>query len=136
MNNPDLERIFKKVLDCCFEVHKELGPGLLEGIYCEALCLELEDKGLRYEKEKSIQVSYKGRELPMLYRIDILVENMIIVEAKAIRELEYIHTAQILTYMKLLDKPLGLLVNFNKPLLKDGIKRVILNYHNKDNEKS
>ncbi len=122
----DREEIFKKVLDCAFEVHSNLGPGLLESVYEECLVFELQMAGLNVEKQKSLPLTYKGLLLESRLRIDILVENQIIVELKAVEALTEVHLAQILTYLKLSKCKLGLLVNFNVKHLKDGIKRVIL----------
>jgi GxxExxY protein len=121
----DREEIFKKVLDCAFEVHTNLGPGLLESVYEECLFLELQMTGLMVEKQKHLPLDYKGIRLESHLRIDILVENKIIVELKAIEDLTDVHLAQTLTYLKLSGCKLGLLVNFNVAHLKNGIKRVI-----------
>jgi len=122
----DREEIFKKVLDCAFEVHTNLGPGLLESVYEECLFIELQMAGLNVEKQKHLPLIYKGLELESHLRLDILVENKIIVELKAVEELTDVHLAQTLTYLKLSGCKLGLLVNFNVTHLKNGIKRVIL----------
>lgn len=122
----DREEIFKKVLDCAFEVHTNLGPGLLESVYEECLFIELQMAGLNVEKQKHLPLIYKGFKLESHLRIDILVEDKIIVELKAVEELTDVHLAQTLTYLKLSGCKLGLLVNFNVTHLKNGIKRVIL----------
>jgi GxxExxY protein len=122
----NLEEIFKKVLDCSFQVHTALGPGLLESAYLECLFYELPQKGLEVEKQKSLPLVYKEVKLDAGYRIDLLVEGQIVVELKSVEALCDIHMAQILTYMKLSECKLGLLANFNVKHLKDGIKRVIL----------
>ncbi|MBA4410039.1 MAG: GxxExxY protein [Bacteroidota bacterium] len=122
----ELERIFKQVLDCSFTVHTELGPGLLESAYQECLCFELQQLGLRVEKQKPLPLVYKGVKLDVGYRIDILVENLVVIELKSVDVLADIHMAQILTYLKLSGCKLGLLANLNVRHLKDGIKRVIL----------
>jgi GxxExxY protein len=120
------EEIFKKILDCSFKVHTELGPGLLESAYEECLTYELKKFGLMVEKQKPLPLVYEGIKLDAGYRVDLLVENKIIVEIKSVDALAEIHMAQILTYLKLSGCRLGLLVNFNVKHLKDGIKRVIL----------
>jgi len=120
------EEIFKLILDCAFIVHSELGPGLLENAYEECLSYELRDAGLKVERQKALPLVYKEIKLDAGYRIDILVEDSIIVELKAVEELTDVHLAQILTYLKLSKCKLGLLVNFNVKCLKNGIKRVIL----------
>jgi len=122
----DIEKVFKTVLDCSFQVHTALGPGLLESAYEECLYYELHQSGLKVEKQKPLPLIYKDVKLETGYRVDLLVENNIIIEIKAVETLVDIHLAQILTYMKLSDCKLGLLVNFNVSHLKSGIKRVIL----------
>jgi GxxExxY protein len=122
----DREVIFRKILDCAFEVHTNLGPGLLESVYEECLFIELQTAGLNVEKQKHLPLIYKGLKLESHLRIDILVENKIIIELKAVEELTDVHLAQTLTYLKLSGCKLGLLVNFNVTHLKNGIKRVIL----------
>ncbi|MFH1197176.1 MAG: GxxExxY protein [bacterium] len=122
----DIEEIFKKVLDCSFTVHSALGPGLLESSYEECLFYELKQNNLRVEKQKPLPLIYKEVKLDVGYRVDLLVENQVIVEIKAVDSLNDIHFAQILTYLKLSGCKLGLLVNFNVRHLKDGIKRIIL----------
>ena len=122
----DREEIFKKVLDCAFEVHTNLGPGLLESVYEECLFIELQMVGLNVEKQKHLPLIYKGLKLESHLRLDILMENKIIVELKAVEELTDVHLAQTLTYLKLSGCKLGLLVNFNVTHLKNRIKRVIL----------
>lgn len=122
----DREEIFKLILDCAFTVHSELGPGLLENAYEECLCYELRNAGLKVERQKALPLVYKEIKLDAGYRIDILVEDSIVVELKAVEELTDVHLAQVLTYLKLLKCKLGLLVNFNVKYLKNGIKRAIL----------
>ncbi|WP_320019928.1 GxxExxY protein [Labilibaculum manganireducens] len=121
----DLEIVYKKVLDCAFRVHTELGPGLLESAYEECLYYELSQEGLKVEKQKELPLIYKEIRLESGYRLDLLVEDSVIVEIKAIETLNDKHLVQILTYMKLSKCKLGLLVNFNVKSLKYGIKRVI-----------
>lgn len=121
----DIENIFKKVLDCSFKVHTALGPGLLESAYVECLYYELIQSGLKVEKQKPLPLIYKEVDLEAGYRIDLFVENSIVVEIKSIDALGDIHMAQILTYLKLSNCKLGLLANFNVLHLKEGIKRVI-----------
>lgn len=120
------EEVFKKILDCSFQVHNALGPGLLENAYEECLYYELTQSGLKVEKQKALPLVYKEVKLETGYRIDLIVENSIIIEIKSVESLTDIHLAQILTYLKLSNCKLGLLVNFNVRHLKDGIKRVIL----------
>ena len=122
----DSEILYKKVLDCCFEVHKALGPGLLESAYKKALVIELQDKNIKVDVEKEMPIVYKGREIQCGYRADLIVEDLIIIELKAVLNMNEIHTSQILTYMKLSNIRLGLLINFNVKLLKEGIYRRII----------
>ena len=121
----ELNELTSKIIGASIEVHKNLGPGLLEKTYEECLCIELERVGLRYEKQIILPIEYKGRVIEGAYRIDVLVEDKIILELKAIEKIEKIHKAQLLTYLKLSNKELGLLINFNVELLKSGISRVI-----------
>ena len=120
-----VEAIAHDVIQAAFEVHKILGPGLLESVYEEALCKELAIRGIRYERQKGITVNYKGFEIKS-QRIDLLVEECLVVEIKAVKDIEDVFIAQVLTYLKILKLTLGLILNFNKPLLKNGIRRVIL----------
>ena len=118
-------RITEKVIGAAVEVHRELGPGLLESAYRTCLVQELRCMDTRVESEVPLPVIYRGVRLECGYRLDLLVEGQIIVELKAVHVLEALHTAQLLTYLKLSKKRIGLLINFNVPLLKDGIRRVI-----------
>lgn len=120
------EDIFKTVLDCSFKVHSSLGPGLLESAYEECLFYELRQSALKVEKQKPLPLVYEDVKLEIGYRVDLLVEDQVIIEIKSVDALADIHMAQILTYLKLSGCRLGLLVNFNVKHLKDGIKRVIL----------
>jgi len=122
----NIEEVFKITLDCCFRVHSTLGPGLLESAYQEAIYFELKRSGLFVEKQIPLPLVYKKVKLEIGYRIDLMIENMVIVEVKSIEQLADINLAQILTYLKLSGCKLGLLVNFNVLHLKEGIKRVIL----------
>ena len=115
-----------KIIGCAIEVHKILGPGLLESAYEECLAFELSKAGLSVKRQKPVPVVYKTIKLECGYRIDILVENEVIVELKSIDAFAPVHTAQILTYMKFAEKKIGLLINFNVTKLVDGIKRYVL----------
>ncbi len=114
------------VVDTCFKIHKALGPGLLESAYEECLFYELPLRGLLVEKEKALPLVYEGVKLQIGYRVDFLVERKLIVEVKSIDAIADIHIAQVLTYLKLSGCRLGLLVNFNVPLIRKGIRRVVL----------
>jgi GxxExxY protein len=118
-----INQITQKIIGCAIEVHKTLGPGLLESVYEECLAYELFSQRLLVERQVPLPVIYKNIELECGYRIDILVENSVIIELKSIEELMPVHEAQILTYMKLTNKEVGLLINFNVNLLKEGIVR-------------
>lgn len=126
MKIEELNIISGKIVDCAFKVHSELGPGLLESVYEICLMKELYSVGCSVERQVYLPVIYKGEELKLDFRIDLLVQNEIVVELKAIDGILPVHQAQLLTYLKLSGKRLGLLINFNVPLIKDGIKRMIL----------
>ena len=113
------------ILDCSYRVHSALGPRLLESAYEECLFYELNLNGLKVEKQKSLPLVYKDIKLDVGYRLDLLVENQVIVEIKAVENLNEVHTAQVLTYLKLSECKIGLLLNFNVKSLKYGIKRLI-----------
>lgn len=119
-------QISKSILDCAFKVHTELGPGLLEKVYQECLTFELRDIGLRVQVEKPMPLIYKEIKFECGYRIDLLVENKVVVELKVVEGFNDVHIAQTLTYMKLANCKLGLLLNFYTKSLKNGIKRLIL----------
>ena len=122
MNEND---ITGKIIGCAIEVHKALGPGLLESAYEECLFYELMEAGLKVERQKPLPVVYKEVKLEAGYRIDLLVENSVVVELKAVEALNDVHTAQVLTYLKLSGCKIGLLMNFNVYRLTDGIKRLV-----------
>ena len=114
------------VIGAALEVHKNLGSGLLESAYEAALAYELQERNISFKQQASLPVQYKNIEIDCAYRIDLLIENMLIVELKAVEKVLPIHQAQLMTYMKLANIPTGLLINFNTKLLKNGIKRVVL----------
>ena len=118
-------KITEKIIGAAIEVHKTLGPGLLESAYQECLLFELKNLGLEVKKEISLPIIYKDIKLDHGYRIDLLVEDKIVLELKTVESFTDVHTAQILTYMKLGNYPLGLLLNFHTKLLKNGLKRFI-----------
>jgi len=120
-----LKEITGKIISCAIEVHSKFGPGLLESVYEEALAVEFELRKIKYEKQKEIFLQYKGHEIGK-HRIDFLIENEVILELKAVNTMHPIFDAQVLTYLKITRKRIGLLINFNVDLLKDGIKRLIL----------
>ena len=118
-------KLTEKVIGCAIEVHRNLGPGLLESAYERCLSFELLSSDIRHEVQKELPVDYKGIKLDCGYRVDLIVEDKLVIELKAVDKIIPIHEAQILTYMRLADIELGLLINFNVKLLKDGIKRFI-----------
>ena len=120
------DELTSKIIGAAIEVHKKLGPGLLEKTYQECLCIELEDRGINYKREVYLPIRYNNREIKDAYRIDIIIENRVIVELKSVEKIDNVHKAQLLTYLKLTDKKIGLLINFNTNLLKNGIVRMIL----------
>jgi GxxExxY protein len=121
-----VNQLTHKIIGCAMNVHSALGPGLLESAYHECLFYELRKEGMFVEKEKPLPLIYEEVKLDIGYRIDLFVENEVVVEVKSVEALNEIHTAQVLTYMKLSKKRIGLLFNFNVLHLKDGIKRLIL----------
>lgn len=125
MNREELNALTSKILAAAIEVHRELGPGLLESIYEQCLAQEMLDRGLVVERQLKIPVSYKGRPLGTHLRLDLFVEKNVIVEVKAIDCFHEAHRAQVLTYLKLTDCKLGLLLNFNEATMKEGIMRVV-----------
>ena len=120
--------ITEKIIGCAIKVHSNLGPGLLESVYKECLFYELIKSGLVVEKEKPLPLIYKEIKMECGYRIDLLVENSVVIEIKSVDAINDIHVAQVLTYLKLSKCRIGLLINFNVVKLKDGIKRLIHGY--------
>jgi len=129
--NPDvaIERqendISGKIIGAAIEVHRKLGPGLLESAYEECLCCEMALRGIKFERQVPLPLNYKGVDLDCGYRLDLLVEDKVIVELKSIETLEPIHDAQLLTYLRLRNAWLGLIINFNVIMLKDGVRRLV-----------
>ncbi len=117
--------ISKKIIGCAIAVHKQLGPGLLESAYQECLYYELKQAGLKVQKEKPMPIVYKEVKLDHGYRIDLLVEEKVVIEIKTVEAFNDVHTAQVLTYLRLGKYKLGLLFNFQTTILKNGIKRII-----------
>lgn len=129
MNNRDeLNFITQKIIGAALEIHRNLGPGLFESVYEECLCYELELQNINFERQKYIPVFYKEKTFETGFRADILVENKIVVELKSVEALLAIHEVQVLNYLKLSQLQVGLLINFNVPVLKQGIKRVVNNF--------
>lgn len=121
----ELEAVAKVLVDSMFQVHKALGPGLLESAYQLCLAHELRKRGIQVQCEVTLPVHYDGIEIDAGYRIDMLIEDVIVVENKSVKEIAPINDAQLLTYLKLSGRQLGFLVNWNVPLIKDGIKRMV-----------
>ena len=118
-------KVTKEVIAAAIEVHRNLGPGLLESAYEACLAFELRDRGLVFEQQKPLPIIYRDVVVEVGYRLDLLVENSVVVELKSVERLEPIHQAQLLSYLKLSGYELGLLINFNVRMLKQGIKRLI-----------
>jgi GxxExxY protein len=119
-----INALTEAIIGAAIEVHRELGPGLLESAYEQCLCHELTIRSVNFQRQVPLPVQYKGISLDCGYRIDILVNRLVVVELKTVEKLLPVHEAQILTYLKLLKAPIGLLVNFQVPVLKDGLKRI------------
>ena len=128
MNKEQLNNTSKIILDSSIEVHRNLGPGLLESVYEICLCKELKIRGLNIQRQVPVPIFYKNEELNADFRIDVLVEDEIIIELKAVEITLPVHQAQLLTYLKHADKRLGFLINFNVPRLIDGFKRMVNNF--------
>ncbi len=122
----EFDDLSHQVIGCAIEVHRELGPGLLESAYEEGLAYELEQEGLSFARQVELPIAYKGKQLSGSYRMDIVVDNHLVLELKSVEQLLGIHEAQLLTYMKLSRIPTGILLNFNSSRLKDGLKRFVL----------
>lgn len=121
----EINEISGDIIGCCIEIHKELGPGLLESAYEECLAYELSNSGLFFERQKPLPIRYKEIQIEYGYRMDFIVENQVVVELKSVEIINNVHTAQILTYMRFSEMNAGLLINFNVSVLKNGIKRFI-----------
>jgi GxxExxY protein len=124
-----LNQITQAVIGAAMEVHRALGPGLLESAYHECLCRELTVRGIAYERERPIPLEYKGTRLECGYRLDILVASAVVVEIKSVETIAPVHEAQLITYLRLGGWKVGLLINFNVPILKQGIHRRVLGFH-------
>jgi len=120
-----LNEVTGEILSSAIEVHRVLGPGLFEPVYHPCVHYELGQRGLRFLSQQTIPIVYKSLRLPAAYRIDLIVEDLVVVEIKAVDALAPVHSTQLLTYLKLTGRPVGLLINFNVPKLMDGVKRLI-----------
>jgi GxxExxY protein len=129
MLHPDhLERVARTVVDCGFHIHNDLGPGLLESAYEALLAEALRQAGMNVRRQVSVPLSYKGVVVDNAFKIDLLVEEGLIVELKSVEKLASIHGKQLLTYLRLTGLPLGLLMNFGQPMFKDGLKHIVNNH--------
>lgn len=128
MPQRSINELTEIVIGLAIEVHRELGPGLLESAYGQAMCYELSRRGVVFLYKEKLPVRYKGVLLDCKYEIDLLVEDELVVELKSVERIHPVHEAQLLTYLKLYNRPVGLLINFNVPLLKDGVKRMVNKY--------
>jgi GxxExxY protein len=124
--SPGEERIAKQIVDSAYRVHVQIGPGLLESVYKTCFCYELKKRGLNVQTEVPVPIFYDGHELEGGLRLDVLVEGQIICELKAVAEIHPVFQAQILSYLKLTKRRLGFLINFNVPVIREGIQRIIL----------
>ena len=122
---PSRDPLTHKIIGAAIEVHRALGPGLLEELYEDAFCIELQDRKMNFERQRRVDVVYKGRDIGNMFA-DIVVENSVVVELKSVKKMNDIYVAQLLTYLKLMELKKGLLINFNVRVLRDGIKRVVL----------
>src|SRR5271169_365952 len=122
---PREDRVTDKIIGAAIEIHRVLGPGLLESAYEECLCYELSQRGLQFKRQVPLPVTYKGVKLTCGYKMDLLVDDLVIVELKTVETLLAVHSAQLLSYLRLSGKPVGLLMNFHTPVLKSGLKRIV-----------
>jgi GxxExxY protein len=129
--DPELDKIAKQVVDAAFKVHFNLGPGLLESSYEACLAYEITQKGLKVKRQVDMPLVYEKVRLNVGFRVDLLVEERLVVEIKAVDMLLPVHRAQVITYLKISGNQLGFLINFNAPTLKKGLERIILSNHGK-----
>lgn len=125
----EMDEISSAVVGEAIRIHRELGPGLLESVYEKALKAGLSRRGLRVESQVPVSIRYDGMEIDAAFRLDLLVEGCLIVEVKAVEELTRLHARQVLTYLRLMEQPVGLLLNFSSLTMKEGIRRLVNNYH-------
>ena len=125
MRIEDLSAISGTIVDAAYHIHRTLGPGLLESVYEVVLAHEPEKRGLKVERQKAVPITYDGLRFDEGFRADLLVENCVVVELKSVEQLSPVHSKQLLTYLRLLDYRLGLLINFGAPVIKDGVRRIV-----------
>ena len=123
-----LNDLSEKIIGAAIEVHREIGPGLLESAYEECLCFEIRQRGVSLERQVPLPVCYKGIRLDCGYRLDILAEDSVVIELKTVGSIQPVHEAQLLSYLRLSDRRLGLILNFHVPFMKRGIKRIVHNF--------
>ena len=121
----EIDDISGEVIDACISIHRELGPGLLESVYEIVLAGELEARGLRVERQVPVDIEFRGRQHIGAFRIDLLVENCLVLEIKSVEQLNKSHAKQVLTYLRLMEQPVGLLLNFAGATMKEGIRRIV-----------
>jgi GxxExxY protein len=121
----EIERLATDAIDCGFRIHKELGPGLLESVYETVLAIGLSNSGLRVERQKPISINFDGIAIPDAFRADLVVEGRLIIEIKSLERFAPVHSKQLLTYIRLMEQPLGLLMNFGCETFREGLKRVV-----------
>jgi GxxExxY protein len=121
----EIDDLSAEAVDACIQIHRELGPGLLESVYELVLAGELEQRGLRVARQVPVDVSFRGSEYPAAFRIDILVEDRLVLEVKSVETLSKAHAKQLLTYLRLMKQPVGLLLNFSGATMKEGIRRIV-----------
>lgn len=124
----DTERVAKEIVDACIKIHRALGPGLLESVYQSCLAYELSQRGCQVDCEVSLPVVYEEVKIDIGYRVDMMIDNTVLIENKTVEQLLPVHKAQLLTYLKLTHKHLGFLINWNVPLIKNGLHRIVLQY--------
>jgi len=129
-----LDHLTEFIIGAAIEVHRHTGPGLMESVYEECLCYELSQRGISFQRQVELPVAYKGIKLDCGYKMDLVVEDAIILELKTVEQLLPVHSAQLLTYLKLSGKQVGLLMNFNEPILKKGLKRLVNHFPQPANE--
>jgi len=130
----EVNQITGKIIECCYQVHRRLGPGLLENIYELCLIEEFKNAQIQYQRQVDIPILYRGKAIDTALRLDLLIENHVVVELKAVEKLLPIHQAQLITHLKLAKYPVGLLVNFNVNMIQQGVKRVVLSAHNSSDD--
>ena len=123
--SPELEQLVRDVIGACLAVHRELGPGMSESVYSKAVCIELTTRGFPFELEKSIPIRYRGQ-LLCHQRLDLFVDGRLVLEIKSVEQIHPVHVAQTVSYLRVTGSEVGLVVNFNVPILKQGIRRVVL----------